>query len=405
MNLFSFFSTKETNKIKLILFLDAGKGNARGAVVEIRKGVPHILYTVSGEQKIGTLLNKQALPLALSSLEQVLMDIAKALRSSSLGKKRYVAEEVCCIIAEPYYLSHTSIITHQEKKPFTISQNLVKNLITSHRTLLPEAHKEILLGSSPYTVQEHIIEIKINGYHNDNPYGKVAEGVELSIFKTQIDKNLIEAISRIIRNITPAPIVIEPLSLAAFIAIRNRVDSKSNFLFVTVGSDVSEVSLIKDHALLETVSFPFGKHSLSRLIAGKMKTTPEDALFRLGLYHDKKMSKEEEKSFVPVVEETQGLWFSYLEKALVNLSEEVAIPENIYIFVDTDIKDMFGPAIIKMGFASQTLVPHGFSIHTLDAASLADSCTFGLDIRFDAILAISASFANANKQVLEDVYN
>ena len=102
------------------------------------------------------------------------------------------------------------------------------------------------------------------------------------------------------------------------------------------------------------------------------------------------------------MEETQSLWFSYLEKSLVSLSEEVSIPENIYIFVDTDLKDMLGSNITQKDFASQTLVPHGFIIKTLDASSLSEQCTFGLNIRFDSILAIAASFAAASKEVINE---
>ncbi|MEK7567480.1 MAG: hypothetical protein AAB513_00985 [Patescibacteria group bacterium] len=402
MTLFSFFEQKKVTKIKIILFLDAGKGNARGAVVEMRNKVPHILYAVSGERKIGLPESKESLSLAMSSLEEVLEDIARALQKPAFKNKEYVAEDVYCILAEPYYLSHTSVITETYSGPFTITPGIIKKLINSYHELLPETHKEVLLDSDPDTIHERIIEIRVNGYHTDNPYGMIANELQLAVFRTKINKKIVNLVTKIVRKITPAPLSIEPLSLAAFITVRNKVDTNKDFILVTVGNDVSEISLIKEHTLLETVSFPFGKHSLARLIASKISATAEEALTRLGLYHDKKLSKQSAESFFPVMEETQSLWFSYLEKSLVSLSEEVSIPENIYIFVDTDLKDMLGSNITQKDFASQTLVPHGFIIKTLDASSLSEQCTFGLNIRFDSILAIAASFAAASKEVINE---
>ncbi len=400
MAFFSFLEDKKNTKIKIVLFLDAGKGHARGAVVEMRNDIPHILYSVSGEKKIGLPESKESLSLAMSSLEEVLQDIARALQKSVFKNKSYVAEEVCCILAEPYYLSHTSLITETQKEPFTVTEGVIKKIMSSYHELLPEAHKEVLLDSNPDVIHEKIIEVRINGYHSDNPYGKMANELQLAVFRTKINKNIVDSIIKIVKKVTPAPLSVEPLSLAAFITVRNRLSTDKDFILVTVGNDVSEISLIRDHALLETVSFPFGKHSLARLIASKIFATPEEALTRLGLYHDKKLSKESEAAFFPVMEETQALWFSYLEKSLVSLSGEVMIPENIYIFVDTDLKDMLGSNITQKGFASQTLVPNGFIINTLDTSALSEQCTFGLDIRFDTILAIAASFAGASKESL-----
>ena len=84
MAFFSFFEQERSNKIKIILFLDAGKGNARGAVIEMRNNVPHILYSVSGEKKIGLPESKEFLALALTSLEEVLH------KNSNKTKQSYI---------------------------------------------------------------------------------------------------------------------------------------------------------------------------------------------------------------------------------------------------------------------------------------------------------------------------
>ncbi|MDO8492833.1 MAG: hypothetical protein Q7S34_04290 [bacterium] len=406
MNLFSFFKQRLAIPVKLIVYLDAGKGNARGAIVEIRKGIPHILYTILGEQRVGESINgvKSFNSSSLSSLEEILEQTARLLQKTAKGENNYVAEEVYCILAAPYYLSHTSIINYKSEKPTLITQNLIKDIINAKQPETLPSHLDADIGDNRKTLHEKIVEIKINGYHSNNPYNKQALEVSVAIFRTQVELELYQNITRIVKKFTEAPLYIESLSLSTFVALRNRLDAEANFIFITVGNEVTEVSLVKEHTLLETGSFPFGKYSLARLLSKKMFMPPDIALSKVALFHDKKLHVDEMSKLKPIIDETQAEWFSYLEKTIVTLSEETSVPNQIYLIVDTDLKDIFENTITQKGFAGQTLVPDGFSIHTMDTAKFADCCTFGLDIRFDTLLAISASFAGAAKEVVTELY-
>jgi|GEM_PF-4123349 len=404
MGLFSWMHSGETVPLKLVLYLDIGKGNCRGAVVEIRKGKPHILYTIIGEGRISDKEEKDMSILAFSSLENVFDQMARIITRTSTKDRMLAAEEVYCILGAPYYLSHTALITHKSEKPFIVSPHFIDSLLKAETRTLLKAHEGTLVGTSTETLHERIIDIKINGYHINNPYGKEAKEVTVSAFRTSVDKKVIESIESVVRKFTSARVSIEPLSLASFISLRNRVEAESDFLFMTIGSEVSEVSLVRNHSLLETVSFPFGKFSLVRHVARKLNIDPQEALPRLGLYHDNKLSQQEMFALQPIIKEAQAEWLSYLEHALINLSEETAVPAKLYLLADTDLKDIFSEISSAKGFASQTLVPNGFDVILVDTALLADSVSFGLDIRFDSIIAISATFAGAAKEAVSSLY-
>lgn len=406
MSIFSFIKPDSDIAVKLVIYLDGGKGNARGAIVQMRNNVPHILYTVLGEQRVGNtdISAKNFKAASLSSLEEILEQVARLLQKNRKGHNTYVAEEVCCILAAPYYLSHTSIINYKTGKPFSVTQSLIRNLIETNQKEVSAAHTDVNLQKSRRSIHQKIIEIKINGYHTSDPYNKFADDVHVAVFKTEVDVELYESISKLVKKFTPAPLTIEPLSLATFVALRNRLDAEDDFIFITVGNEVTEISLVKNHALLETASFPFGKYSLGRSLAERMGLPADIALTKVGLYHDKKLHEDEMVKLRPIIEETQAEWFSYLERTLVTLSEEMTLPPQIYLVIDTDLKDIFENIITEKSFASQALVPTGFSIHTLDTAKFADCCTFGLDIRFDTLLAISASFVGAAKKAMPELY-
>lgn len=401
------FSSKEVieKPIKIVLYLDVGHGNARSAIFETLNGKPHILYTISGEHKIPGEVSAQGVnERALTSLREVLDETAKTLKSASNKDFRYAAEEVYCILAAPYYLSHTGIVTKKWERPFTITENTLKTILETGTESMPLAHKDAVLGNGTKIIHERVIDISINGYNTENPVGKSAENLQVSIFRTEIDIELYNGIVKTVGAHTAAPLYIEPFSLAAFVTLRNRIHQKDNFLFVTIGNEVSEISLVKRSILLETVSFPFGKYSLYRSVADKIRITPEEAQSRISLYHDKKLNPGEIQSISEVIEGAQAEWFSYLEKSLVAIADESALPPDIFIVVDTELKDIFGSIIATEGFASQSLVPSGFTVQTVDTALLADCCTFGLNIRFDTLIAVSASFGSAAREAISRMY-
>lgn len=405
MSLFSSITPRQKVPVKLALYLDSGKGNARGAVVSTRKGLPHVLYTIAGEERIGDGVDIENYTPSLASLNEILSEIARVLQAEKgPGEPQYVAEEVYCILGAPFYLTHTASITYKSPSPVTISPKLLKSIIDNARGESLPAHLSSQTEGAQHVLHERITEVKINGYHSSEPYGKTAETISVSLFRTQIHKEFYLELTKLIKKYTPAPVFIEPLSLAAFTTIRNRVDAENDFAFITVGNEITEVSLVREHTLLETVSFPFGKHSLVRHLARKLSLNYAEAMSRLALFHDKKLHDEEAAIIAPHLEGAQAEWFSYLENTLVTLSQEASVPAIIYLVVDTDLKDVFESISAKQGFASQSLVPEGFTIKMLDTARFADCCTFGLNIRFDTLLAISSTFAHAAKSVISELY-
>lgn len=404
MGIFSSIKTVD-RPVKIVIYLDVGHGNARSAVIEMHNGIPHVLYTVSGEHKIPNEalaggLNQRA----LISLREVLDETAKTIKQSSNDKFRYAAEEIYCILAAPYYLSHTGIITKKWERPFNVTEQTIKLLIQSGTRNAPLAHDDAVLGTKSKVLHERVIDMSINGYRTTTPIGKSAENLQISVFRTEVDEELNTGILKTIKEHTSAPAFIEPFSLAAFVTLRNRIHQKDSFLFVTIGNEVSEVTLVKKSVLLETVSFPFGKYSLSRAVASKLNISVEEAQSRISLFHDKKLHPEELRTLSEIVEGAQAEWFSYLEKSLVGMAEETSLPPDIFIIVDTELKDIFGSIETNKSFASQTLVPNGFTVQTVDTALLADCCTFGLNIRFDTLLAVSASFASSAKEAIGRLY-
>jgi hypothetical protein len=405
MGFFSFIEKKEHTPIKIITYLDIGVGNARSAVVQIKKGKPHVLYTILGAEKISKgKEDSNPFERALMSLREVLDETARVLKKGKGPSGIYAAEDIYCVLAAPYYLSHTSILVQKEKKPFTVSPHGIKNLLESGKQPIPKAHTGTILGNAPHILHEKIIDMSINGYHTTTPYGKEAEILEVAVFKSEIAEELYRGIEKVVKEHTAAPLAIEPFSLAAFVTLRNRIHNKDDFIFVTIGSEVSEVSLVRDGILLETISFPFGKFSLGREVASKLNLSPDEALSRISLLHDQKLNVAESAKLSPIVEGVQAEWFSYLEKALVGMAEETSLPSDVFVIVDTELKDIFGNIVASEGFASQTLVPNGFTVQTVDTALLADCCSFGLNIRFDTLLAVSASFAGAARETLPIIY-
>lgn len=398
MGLLSFFRRKlNATTLTLVVYVDAGRGNCKAALMQAGETGPIVTYTVFGEQKMPNKDQLNAIPLTLSSLSLVLENIATTVRKSAGPSGRYVVERVVCLLASPYYLSHTSIVHYDGEKEFEVSPKLIGSILAKS---VPDQHTEAVhggtfLGDSPVVITQRLVDVSINGYSTAMPYGKTAQKLALSVFQTKASKEIVTGITETVKKYSSAELIIEPISLAAFIALRDHFEKEHDFVFVTIGGDVTEVSLVHNNTLLETVSFPFGRHSLSRHIGRRLSVSPEVGLSRLKLFQEGGLSSAESAQFPSILEEARAEWFSYFENSLVTLAEEIAIPNNIYIFSDKDVEKAFESFAMTPGFASQALTANGLNVRVISLEDLQHYCIIDNDARCDSILSIGTLFASA----------
>lgn len=405
MALFSFFKKKQNIPVRIILFFDIGRGNCRGALAAALPGKPlAIFHRVAGEERITVREYAKALPVALASLSAVLEDLSKTLISlAASGNYALTVEEVTCLLASPYYLAKTSTARFHQEKPFTVTRPLVDTIIREAERKMKEAmirqNPEVLGDGKTSILSKKIVRMLANGYAVKDPYGKSVKTLEISFFETEIATQVEQAIRQNILRFFNVPVRIESLALGAWMSVRQLFPELKEFLAVSVGKSVTEISLAREYSLAENTSFPYGKHLIVRHIARKLHTTPESALFRLTLLQEGKISEEEKQKLIAPIDDAKSEWLLFFEDAAVSIAGTNALPPFVVLFVDGDPKGTLTDLISHDSFASQTLTHRAFEILPLTYERYLPYCYFEGNVTFDVFLASGALLSVLNRRV------
>ncbi len=403
MALFSLFSGKPREQSTLVVHIDVGEGSCRGAL--LLTGVsPEMTYTSHAPERIVRGARAKSFAATLVSLKDLLGEVSKFMASEGENGRRFHIEKIYAILSAPYYLSHTALIKYREKDGFVVTPELVSSLVANYRRGSDkelEAHTEAEIGETPVTVAERIVDMKVNGYHTASPYGKKAATLDLGVFKTEIASEVIGKLEQEFKKHFRAPVFFEPLSLAAYVALRNHVHFDQDFLFIVVGNEVTEVSLVRGFVLLETVSFPFGKHSLIRHVSRELNMTEDAASASLSLYGTKEVRDDKNEKLETSLQSGAKKWFPFFEKALVALSDESSVPQSVYLITDVGMDGIFKMFLETDSFSGQSLVPSGFSVRPIDSELAKTLMRFGKDASCDPILCLEGLFAVSTKLPLQ----
>ena len=121
----------------------------------------------------------------------------------------------------------------------------------------------------------------------------------------------------------------------------NIFKDKDDFLLLDISGEVTDVIIVSDGILAESASFPFGKHKLSRDLAKKLNTTPEEALSRIviqGKGGDGVIILGKTQEFVNNLKER---WNNNLNLILKDFAKEHPIPQTLFFLADNNVVPVF----------------------------------------------------------------
>ena len=87
-------------------------------------------------------------------------------------------------------------------------------------------------------------------------------------------------------------------------------------------------------------------------------------------------------------------WLNQLSRVLSYFSEELFLPQTLFITVDDDVAPLFARALEKEDFSTFTLSPAKLRIITLTTESLDKTVTWAPSLPHDPFVGLISSFAN-----------
>jgi hypothetical protein len=379
---------KFSNKPRVVPLFSIESGVTTGALVEIAPGIPpHITYCVAESFAIQKKLDSDRLEdSAVKTIDNV---AKKVVDYFSKNRKGSLAAPVI-VLGSPWYFSHTSVIKSTTKQPQLIKEDFIAALIKDEIQKVKESRS---LAGKASIMDTKIINSLLNGYSTDNPAGKKASQIELSVFftlipqsfKEKIENALHTSISKTVSSWHTSPIVFSTSLASLFF-------QESDFIIADVGAELTELSFIKDKHLIETATFPYGSSTVIRHISSKIKVTLQLASSLLALTEEEKITKTMSEKLEKALEDFEAEWKIIFTDSLTQLSAGKMLPKKICLVVQPEFTQLFKRLIENEEFA-QSAQPDGkFEIITKDAFDLAKHISIDSNIAAPLILVFESLF-------------
>ena len=388
MSIFSGSKKKE----ELVLVFNIGSASVSGALFFTQKsGVPKIIFSFVEPIKIEEELDSNRF---LSLTLQTINIVANKIYSKGLG----APVKIFCVLSSAWYVSETRIITFKKNTSFTFTTKLADELIQKEIKIFEEENQKKydgVKGKGVRPIELKNIQITLNGYRTQKPVNQKAKELEMTIFISmcaeQILKNIEETVAKYFHF---DQIKFSSFLAAYFSAVRDMHEKQENFLLVDVGGEITDISMVKNRVLKESISFPLGVNFLIRGVSRSMGCSLEEAKSLISLFKDGHAEKYTEEKLLLVIDKLKKDWLNKFQESLAHLSHDISIPATIFIILNKSLADFFCQIIKTEQFSQYTLTESKFEIIFLGTEFLHNLASFEEKTVLDPFLIIDSVYIN-----------
>ncbi len=381
--LLNFFKKKKT----ITLILDIGSASVGAALVRIEEGKPpHILLTIRENIPLQGILSSVRF---VAGANHALTQIFKKIQAN---KKDYIIpSRIFCTLSSPWFLlkiRHARVVMDNQ---FEVTEELMNSLLNEEIEHLKEELKETLPLKDIEIIEKKIIQIKLNGYQIENPYGKKTSSVDIVATISLSSHRALENIRNIVNNFfhtTDFHIGVFPLT--TFSAIRDMYPYRQDFIAVDIAGEATDISLVNDDILAGTAFFSYGRNYFIREISVGQKTSQEEAETLFGMYLREEIEERKYIQIKNIIEQSRAEWIANFRKTIASLVGDGRPGHMVFYTADTDVSSFFGN-LIKEVFAELSRQKE-IEIEYIDAKAMANFVSFESGIVRDPFLAIEALF-------------
>ena len=303
-------------------------------------------------------------------------------------------KDVFCILSSSWYEVQIKNLKFKEEKPFNISSKFISAILDEESKKFTESRGKL--------IEKNVIQILLNGYNTNNPYGKEALTVDTTIFISSMSGEIQDRIKDILETVfTSSDVSFNTFALASFSVVRDIFKTEKNFLLLDISGEMTDIILVRNETITKIASFKLGRNFLIRKTASSLNTIVEEAHSLIRLFMDGKSKDTESEKIKVILNEAKGEWLSFLRKILSDFSEGFSLPKTVLLTVDTDMGRWFIDIIKNDEFSSHTLAEEPFTVVELSSRILNEYCTMPESSTkgCDPFLALEALFVHkiANK--------
>lgn len=387
-------------KPELGIVFHIGSSSVAAGLVRLQRGkVAQVVYTLREIIPYrGDVDPERFIADMIEALKRLNARLAKEglanIEHAGFGKPK--VRRISYIFSSPWSVTQTKIASVNKPEGFVLTKALVDSVVREQEAMF---EKEMLggagLGEKVLAIEKRVVQIKLNGYEVEEPYGKKATHADISLLISLFPKAVVDKVFDIsMSTYHPMDTEIFSFPLASFSTIREVFHNERDFIFIDVGGELSDVSIIKDGLILETASFPRGRNFLVRKIAKTFAMTPEEAVSLVKIYHSDHMDDATAAKLQPVIAAASLEWSAALHATLETISKKIALPTHLFAIINNDFVDFFMKALKEEKVSEFGLDEAPLSVVLVNHDKLRSVVGFSKAADKDPFIAVLAAFVS-----------
>ncbi len=382
----------------LVAAFDIGSASIGGSLIMVNPAKPpRIVYTVRHAVAVQREMQQDRLFLIMGdALTAVADDLrkngARHLSFTRFGTSRPVA--AYCTFTAPWPSVYARRVTYTHDEPFTVTPALLDTLAAQELAAITKEYGGE--GGAGDLVEHRIADLKVNGYSVSRINGQQGVAVEMIIYASFIPRQIADFVRERIReafSLRTRNVSIGSFMLSFFTVVRDIWHKEEDFLLVDITGEMTEVAVVKDGTLVETVSFPIGKNVYIREVAKDGNITSHEAsslvsLYLTGATHDQLLSGIEQS-----MERADHEWYSLFKTVTARLTESFFAPGRVFLSVSDPFSKRYVNLIEHSGSAEREIQPSingTYKVIVLHASALRHTVEFPKETPHDPFLAVNA---------------
>jgi hypothetical protein len=349
----SIFGNSESDS-RYGIVIDIGSGSVLAAIVHsnIKQKHPKIVWS---HREHAPLRNIESIEQSAKSVMTALVNVSMLLDSE--GRKalyeydnKSKIKEFQCSIAAPWSYTVTKTINYNQEKPFTITDELINELIDTIQEKVKNELKEneVLHDLGLQIIARSDVNILSNGYRVKYPKNEKALNISVSHTNAIAQTYLINAIDeirdRLFAETKPHKI---SFIIMLFTISRYLLPETYDICLVDITYEATEIGIVRDGSLKYCTHTPFGSFSLTREISAITGVPLYEAF---GYLHTDKPYSFIDSLSKSKAEDVNAMFEAYIEKVSALFHEtgdSLSIPKNIAIHSDLKSETLFLDLIEK----------------------------------------------------------
>ena len=387
MGLFS-HSRKEPH---IALLIDIGSGSVGASLVSYsytKEGIeekPAILYSL---RRSFTLTESASYDQLVGLMRKTLREMLGIIHDVKLG----IPDKVYAVLSAPWYVSQTRTIIYNKKPAFTVTEKLVMELTKKEIAFFKESLASEVEGES-YIIENTTQSISLNGYSLKDPIGQKAEEMKIALFVSLSPQQVIDAIHEEVLQIYHfKKIQFSSSGACSFVALRDAFPDEESFMVVSVGSEVTDVVIVRNNTLDTSFTFPKGVRSVYRVISNSLSVDVNEAKTQALLCQNNHASPEMVRKVNPLLEGAKNEWIEMFSKTLASFVNTLSTPHTIFVLAPEEIGCWYKDLLLTEPFHQCTRTEKDFNVILVGNETLHEHLTFKEGVTQDSFMSLQSLF-------------